>query len=76
MYAVEELITKAFLEHWGLTHWPFPKIAPTENTFLDHRMDEALNRLQQLLITREVGVVVGEAGSGKSTLLDIFLNRV
>ena len=76
MYAVEELVTKAFLDHWGLTHWPFPKIAPPENTFLDHRMDEALNRLQQLLVTREVGVVVGEAGSGKSTLIDLFLNRV
>jgi len=39
-------------------------------------MNGALNRLQQLQATREVGVVAGEAGTGKSTLLDIFLNRV
>ncbi|MHB1419222.1 MAG: ExeA family protein [Bacillota bacterium] len=73
---MEELVTQTFLEHWGFTQWPFPKIAQPDNTFQDHRIDEALNRLQQLLFTREVGVVVGEAGSGKSTLLDIFLSRV
>ncbi|SFR18391.1 ExeA family protein [Desulfoscipio geothermicus] len=43
---------------------------------MDNRVEDALNRLMQLLSSREVGVVVGEAGTGKSTLLDIFLNRV
>lgn len=76
MYAVDELVTKTFLDYWGFTHWPFPKMAQPDNAFQDNRIDEAINRLQQLLVTREVGVVVGEAGSGKSTLLDIFLNRV
>jgi len=76
MSAVDELVTKTFLEHWGFTQWPFPKLAQPDNMFQNHRMDEAIHRLQQLLFTREVGVVVGEAGSGKSTLLDSFLNRV
>ncbi len=76
MYAVDELVTKTFLEHWGFTQWPFPKLAQPDNMFQNHWMDEAIHRLQQLLFTREVGVVVGEAGSGKSTLLDSFLNRV
>ena len=76
MYAVDELVTKTFLEHWGFTEWPFPKIAQPDNAFQDHRIDEAMVRLQQLLVTREVGVVVGEAGTGKSTLLDIFLSQV
>lgn len=76
MYAVDELVTKTFLEHWGFKEWPFPKIAQPDNVFQDNRTQEALNRLQQLLVTREVGVVVGEAGSGKSTLLDIFLSKV
>jgi len=76
MYAVDELVTKTFLEHWGFTKWPFPKIAQPDNAFQDNRIEEALNRLQQLLVTREVGVVAGEAGCGKSTLLDVFLNKV
>ena len=76
MYAVDELVTKTFLEHWGFTKWPFPKIAQPDNAFQDNRTQEALNRLQQLLVTREVGVVAGEAGCGKSTLLDVFLNKV
>ncbi|MCL6479305.1 MAG: AAA family ATPase [Peptococcaceae bacterium] len=76
MYAVDELVTKTFLEHWGFAQWPFPKIAQPDSAFQTSRIDDALRRLQQLLLTREVGVVVGEAGSGKSTLLDIFLNRV
>ena len=76
MYAVDELVTKTFLEHWEFTEWPFPKIAQPDNAFQDHRIDEAMVRLQQLLVTREVGVVVGEAGTGKSTLLDIFLSQV
>jgi len=76
MYGVDELVTKTFLEHWGFTDWPFPKIAQPDNSFLDNRIDKAINRLQQLLATREVGVVVGEAGTGKSTLLDIFLSKV
>lgn len=75
-YAVDELVTKTFLEYWGFDKLPFPKIAQPDNIFLDNRMNEALNRLQQLLATREVGVVAGEAGTGKSTLLDIFLNQV
>jgi len=33
MYAVDELVTKTFLEHWGFTDWPFPKMAPADNTF-------------------------------------------
>lgn len=76
MYAVDEMVTKTFLDHWGFARWPFPKIVQPDSAFQASRIDEALNRLQQLLLTREVGVVVGEAGSGKSTLLDIFLNRV
>lgn len=76
LYAVDELVSNTFLEHWGFTQWPFPKIAQPDNAIQDRRIDEALGRLEQLLLSREAGVVVGEAGSGKSTLLDIFLSRV
>lgn len=75
-YAIDELVTKTFLEHWGFDKLPFPKVAQPENTFMDNRVDDALKRLMQLLASREVGVVVGEAGTGKSTLLDVFLSKV
>lgn len=75
-YVIDELVTKSFLDYWGFDRMPFPKVAQKDNTFMDNRINDALKRLQQLLSTREIGVVVGEAGTGKSTLLDIFLSRV
>lgn len=75
-YVIDEMVTRALFEHWSLTQLPFPKIAPPGSIFIDSRFNHALGGLQQLLSTREIGVVVGEAGTGKSTLLDTFLSRV
>lgn len=75
-FAIDELVTKTFLEYWRFSQLPFPKVARPENTFMDNRIDDALKRLMQLLASREIGVVVGEAGTGKSTLLDVLLSRV
>ena len=76
MNAMEELITNEFLNYWGLERIPFPKVCDPANTFVTARCEQALKRLGQLLYTREIGVVIGEAGNGKSTLLDIFLSKV
>lgn len=73
---IDEMATIQFLDYWGFKKLPFPKIADTANTFLYTGYDKALNRLSQLLYTREIGVVIGEAGNGKSTLLDILLSRI
>lgn len=75
-YAIDEMVTKRFLEHWGFVSLPFPKVADPANTFLSRNHEGALLRLAQLLQTREVGVVTGEAGTGKSTLMDILLSRL
>jgi len=76
MTAVDEMVTREFLEYWGMDKIPFPKVVDPGNTFLNTGMDKALKRLNQLLVTREIGVVIGEAGTGKSTLIDIFLSRI
>lgn len=76
MNALDELITNEFLSYWGLERLPFPKVCDPSHTFLNHRFEQALKRLNQLLSTREIGVVIGEAGNGKSTLLDIFLSKI
>lgn len=76
MYAVEELTTNLFLEHWGFSSLPFPKVVRPEEAFLARQLEAALSRLHQLLATREIGVVVGEAGTGKSTLGDLFLTKI
>jgi len=75
-YAIDELVTRTFLDYWGFARLPFPKVVQPDITFTDNRIDNALKRMQQLLSTREIGVVVGEAGTGKSTLLNIFLSNV
>lgn len=76
MPTIDEMATKQFLEYWGMNQLPFPKVLDPTNTFLNPRTDNALKRLNQLLSTREIGVVIGEAGAGKSTLIDIFLANI
>lgn len=76
MNAMEEMVTNEFLNYWGLEKIPFPKVCDPANTFVTARIEQALKRLSQLLYTREIGVIIGEAGNGKSTLLDIFLSKV
>lgn len=73
---IDEMVMKTFLEYWGFNRIPFPKTVQPGNTFLDTRLTKTLERLTQLLSTKEVGAVVGESGTGKSTLLEIFLSKV
>lgn len=70
---VEELITTRFLQYWGFGQIPFPKHVTTDQIFRSSKHDRALERLQQVLLTREIGVVVGEAGTGKTTLVADFI---
>jgi type II secretory pathway predicted ATPase ExeA len=76
MNAVDEMVTKRFLDYWEFTSLPFPKVINPSSAFLSEHHKNTLLRLTQLLHTREVGVVIGEAGTGKSTLLDIFLAQL
>ncbi len=73
---IEQLVANTFTEFWGFTQLPFPKIATDNHILVNGRFDYALNRLDQVLATREIGVVVGEAGTGKTTLLNLFTNRL
>jgi type II secretory pathway predicted ATPase ExeA len=75
-YAIDKLTTAAVCAHWGFSSLPFPKnIPPAEVLLLDH-FQHTLARLQQLLCTREIGVVTGEAGTGKTALIEVFLSQV
>jgi general secretion pathway protein A len=76
MHVIEELTANLFLAHWGFSSLPFPKLVRPEEAFLARQLETALSLLQQLLATREIGVVVGEAGTGKTTLLDLFLTKI
>ncbi len=57
------------LDHWGLTRLPFGKITRDGDIFQSTDHSQKMHRLKQVLQTREIGVVMGEAGTGKSTLL-------
>lgn len=71
-----EVVMGDFLNYWDMDRMPFPKLTAPENAYEDNRMHQKLKRLQQVLSTGEMGVVVGEVGMGKSTFLDIFLSQV
>lgn len=71
----EHMITSKLLNHWEFERLPFPKLVSLEDTFIYSQFGHALGRLEQVVITREVGVVVGEAGTGKSTLLNLFMEQ-
>ena len=75
-YAIDELTTRALCDHFGLLHPPFQKCIRPEYIFPASQFGNACARLQQLLATREIGVVVGESGTGKSTLLNLLLTQV
>lgn len=76
MLAVDEIANKEFLEYWGMECLPFPKVVSPANIFFNKRTEYALKRLNQLLYTKEIAVVIGEAGNGKSTLIDVFLSQI
>jgi len=71
--SVEEAVASRFLQYWGFTQIPFPKTVSAERILPTTHHQHALGRLQQVLLTREIGVVVGETGTGKSTLITGFL---
>jgi len=67
------MVKNRLLEYWELGSYPFPTVVDPSNVFLGKNHDNNILKLNQLLFTKEVGVVIGEAGTGKSTLLDMFL---
>lgn len=74
--AVDEMVAKEFLNYWGFIKLPFPKVQDPSNTFLNEEHERILLRLTQVLHTREIAVVVGEAGTGKSTIIDVLLAKL
>lgn len=73
---LEDLTTRTLLEYWELSKLPFPKLSQPNDAFMNPNFKYALARLEQVLDTKEVGVVVGEAGTGKTTLLRYFTDRI
>jgi type II secretory pathway predicted ATPase ExeA len=71
-----DVVMGDFLQYWALERMPFPKLTPPENAYEDIRIKQNLKKLQQVLATGEIGVVVGDVGMGKSTFLDIFLSQI
>lgn len=73
---IGEKIVGDFLEYWNFEKMPFPKIISPEQAYEDVRLQQKLQKLKQVLVTGEIGIIYAEVGMGKSTFLDIFLNQV
>ena len=71
---IETMVRSRLLEYWEMESYPFPTVVDPSSTFRSQTHGNNLMKLNQLLYTKEIGVVIGEAGTGKSTLLDLFVS--
>ncbi len=72
---VGTIMQEAILQWYGLSDAPFPKHVPAKKVFYYDNFKQVLHRLDQVLLTGEIGVVIGEAGTGKTTLLSQFITH-
>jgi type II secretory pathway predicted ATPase ExeA len=56
-----------YIQHFGLTRYPFGKSLKPDELFDAHSTREAAARLQHLIELRGIGLLTGEPGSGKTT---------
>ena len=57
-----------YLQHFGLTHFPFERAPEPDELFASNAAREAQARLQHLIELRGIGLLTGEVGSGKTTV--------
>lgn len=56
-----------YLNHFGLTHYPFERSLAPDELFGAASLREAQARLHHLVDLRGIGLITGEVGSGKTT---------
>jgi type II secretory pathway predicted ATPase ExeA len=62
-----------FLKHWGLSESPFRGGLDPRQYFSGSTQEEALARMQFLVVERRrLGLLLGESGTGKSLLLSVL----
>ena len=57
-----------YLQHFGLTHFPFERSPEPDELFASVASREAQARLAHLVELRGIGLITGEVGSGKTTV--------
>lgn len=70
--SVPEIIAEPILEWFGFSQLPFPKHLKVDQIFQYSSYKQILMHLNQVLLTSEIGVVIGETGTGKTTLISSF----
>ncbi len=58
--------------HFQLRAEPFQKAIPEAGLFRSRTFEEGLRRLEHLVATDGIGLLIGETGAGKTTLLRLF----
>ncbi len=61
-----------YLQHFGLTSYPFRKDLNPDQLFLSSAAHELHARLEHWMTLRSIGLITGEVGSGKTTLCRRF----
>lgn len=65
-----------YLQHFGLTRYPFQKEIPTDQLFVSSAAHELHARLEHWRELRSIALVTGEVGSGKTTLCRRFADSL
>ena len=64
------------LQHFNLQTYPFRKDIPVENLSLSRSQKQATEVLQEVLCTKEIGILIGEPGTGKSVTLEHLAKKL
>jgi general secretion pathway protein A len=65
-----------FTDHFHLSSLPFSENPPLDQLLTDHRVKEALARLQFFSQDGEIALITGSTGLGKTSILRLFSSRL
>ncbi len=58
------------LEFFGLESYPFLKTITTQQLMIVNSQKQALAAMQKVLISKEIGILIGDVGTGKTKVLE------
>lgn len=64
------------IEHFHLEAYPFMKTIPATKLILSRSQTAGLQAMEKVLVTTEIGLLIGESGTGKSLILEMIAKKM